>query len=315
MRTDLNHLPEQKQIELHAVVRILFEEFAATIGNTTAPWKRQGRILKVILYGSYARGDWIDDPIGGYKSDYDLLVVVNDERLADVVDYWAGADDRLMREMTITQTLSAPVSFIVHTLKDVNKQLEHGRPFFVDIADQGIALYEADGFPFVAPTKLESTAAREEARKHFAQWYPSAKRRLLTFEMEKKEGLSDPEWRRDAAFTLHQATERLYHCVMLVFALYSPKSHKLGFLRGHAEEIAPELIAAWPRDDRFSRRCFELLRQAYVNARYSTYYKVTNEELNWLGERVAVLQELVRTACLRRIECGSPQNSFDQMDS
>ena len=41
------------------------------------------------------------------------------ERLTDVVDYWATADDRLMREMTITQTLSAPVSFIVHSLKDV----------------------------------------------------------------------------------------------------------------------------------------------------------------------------------------------------
>jgi len=81
MRTDIDHLPGQKQQELQAAVRILFEEFAAAIGNTTAPWKKQGRILKVILYGSYARGDWVDDPVGGYKSDYDLLVVVNDERL------------------------------------------------------------------------------------------------------------------------------------------------------------------------------------------------------------------------------------------
>ncbi len=315
MRPALDHLPEQKQNELRAVVRILFEEFAATIGNTTAPWKRQGRILKGVLYGSSARGDWVADPSGGYKSDYDQLVLVNDERLADVADNWSGADDRLMREMTITQTLSAPVSFIVHTLKDVNKQLEHGRPFFVDIANQGIALYEAEGFQFSPPTKLESKAAQEESGKHFAQWFPSANRRLLTFEMEQKEGLSDPEWRRDAAFTLHQATERLYHCVMLVFTLYSPKSHKLGFLRGHAEEIAPELIAAWPRDDRFSRRCFELLRQAYVNARYSPHYKITNEELNWLGARVALLQEMVRTACLRQIESGSEKNSFDQIDS
>lgn len=120
------------------MVRILFEEFAATIGNATTAWKRQGRILKVILC-SYARGDWVNDPIGGYQSDYDLPLVVNDERLANVVDYWAVADDRLMREMTITRTLSAPVSFIVHGAKDVNKQLEQGGPFFVDIASQSIA--------------------------------------------------------------------------------------------------------------------------------------------------------------------------------
>ncbi|WP_439468401.1 HEPN domain-containing protein [Blastomonas fulva] len=296
MPTDIDHLPGQKQQELQAIVRILFEEFSAAIGKTTAPWKKQGRILKVILYGSYARGDWVDDPVGSYKSDYDLLVVVNDERLTDVVDYWSTADDRLMREMTITQMLSAPVSFIVHSLRDVNKQLEQGRPFLTDIAAQGIPLYEAEGFPFATPTKLAPDVARAEAQKHFDQWFGSA---LDFFEQAKfaiQNGRSNI-----AAFELHQSTERLYHCMMLVFTLYSPKSHKLGFLRGHAEEIAPELIEAWPRNDRFSRRCFELLRQAYVNARYSPHYKVSDEELKWLGERVAILQALVRKVCESRL--------------
>lgn len=88
---------------------------------------------------------------------------------------------------------------------------------------------------------------------------------------------------------------------MLVLTLYSPKSHKLGFLRGHAEELAPELISAWPRDDRFSRRCFELLRQAYVNARYSPHYRISDDELAWLGERVALLRTLVGEVCERRL--------------
>jgi hypothetical protein len=111
----------------------------------------------------------------------------------------------------------------------------------------------------------------------------------------------DPEWRKDAAFTLHQAAERLYHCTMLVLTLYSPKSHKLNFLRSHSEEIAPALIGAWPRDDKFSRRCFELLRQAYVNARYSPEYRVSAEELGWLGAHVAELQTLVKSVCEARL--------------
>lgn len=300
MRTDLDHLPGRKQQDLHGAVRILFEEFMAAISGTTSTWKKQGRILKVILYGSYARGDWVDDPIGGYRSDYDLLIVVNDERQTDVVDYWATADDRLMREMTITQTLSAPVSFIVHSLKDVNKQLEHGRPFFTDIAAEGIALYEAEGFPLSAPKQLARDTVLAEASSSFERWFTLASQSFRTYELQHAEG-TNQTWRNDAAFTLHQATERLYHCVMLVFTLYSPKSHKLGFLRGHAEEIAPELIEAWPRDDRFSRRCFELLRQAYVNARYSPHYKINDEELAWLGERVAILQDLVGVACKRRL--------------
>lgn len=107
--------------------------------------------------------------------------------------------------------------------------------------------------------------------------------------------------RNEAAFVLHQATERLYHCVLLVFTLYSPKSHKLNFLRSHAEEGAPELIAAWPRADKFSRRCFDLLRQAYVNARYSPHYEISDEELRWLGDRVTELQAMVKVVCERRL--------------
>jgi HEPN domain-containing protein/predicted nucleotidyltransferase len=296
IRTGLDHLPANKQRDLEHVVRVLFEELQCEIGLATQGWKKRARILKVILYGSYARGDWVDDPVGGYKSDYDILVVVNDARLTDPVEYWSKADDRLMRDVTITDTLSAPVNFIVHDLADVNDQLAQGRPFFVDIAQQGIALYEAEGFELGAPRILAPEQASIEARKHFDYWFPkvqSAVRGAARY-------VEDGE-RNDAVFTLHQAAERAYHCVLLTLTLYSPKSHKLNFLRSHAEEIVPELIEAWPRADKFSRRCFELLRQAYVNARYSPHYEISDEELNWLAERIAVLQSLVKEVCERRL--------------
>jgi len=296
MRTDLDHLPQAKQRELAAVVRILFEEFAEITARTTDPKRKAARILKLVLYGSYARGDWVDDPIGGYHSDYDILVVVNDERLTDVTEYWAAADDRLLREVTIAQTLSAPVNFVVHTLTDVNKQLERGRPFFVDILKQGIALYEAEDHPFAAPQNLPPEEAVAEAQAFFDEWFPNAERRFDLACTAIERGYS-----KQAAFDLHQTVEQLYHCTLLVLNLYSPKSHRLNFLRSRAEDIAPSLVEAWPRDDKNSRRRFELLRQAYVNARYSPHYKITVEELAWLGERVAVLRDLVRAACEVRL--------------
>jgi predicted nucleotidyltransferase/HEPN domain-containing protein len=296
VRTDLDHLPASKQRELAHVVRVLFEEFERGIALATQPWKKRGRILKVILYGSYARGDWVDDPVGGYKSDYDILVIVNDAKLTDPVEYWATADDRLMRDATINDALSAPVNFIVHDLADVNDQLTRGRPFFADIARQGIALYEAEGFELTTPRALPPEEARAEAQKYFDDWFPSAVkfRRAAEF-------LIADDGPKEAAFNLHQATERFYHCTLLVLGLYSPKSHKLNFLRSHAEEVAPELIAAWPRADKFGRRSFELLRQAYVNARYSPHYEISAEELTWLGEHVAQLQALVKVVCERRL--------------
>jgi len=293
MKTGLDHLPPSKQRDLAHIVRVIFEEFeAATCGNSG----KQARILKLVLYGSYARGDWVDDPIGGYKSDYDILVVVNYQRLTDFVDYWSATEDRLMREMIIAKSLSAPVNLIVHTLKEVNRELEHGRPFFLDIVRQGVALYVAEGFCFHEPRDLPPDEARVQAQRCFDEWFPSA----VDFRHQAVHAM-DNERRNVAAFEFHQAAERFYHCTLLTLTLYSPKSHKLNFLRSHCEELAPELIDAWPRDDKFSRRCFELLRLAYVNARYSPEYKVTEEEMRWIAERVGILQQLVKHVCERRL--------------
>jgi len=106
---------------------------------------------------------------------------------------------------------------------------------------------------------------------------------------------------KQAAFDLHQTTEQLYHCLLLTLTLYSPKSHKLNFLRSQAEPLVHDLIAVWPRDTKFAQRCFELLRQAYVNARYSPHYKVTPAELEWLAERVELLQQIVKETCEKRL--------------
>lgn len=169
MRTSLDHLPEPKRRELARVVEILFAEFEAAVSGGSATHRREGQILKVILFGSYARGDWVDDPEGGYVSDYDLLVVVNNEKLTDVLDYWAKADEHLLREYQITHRLSAPANFIVHSLEDVNKRLRHGRYFFTDIVRDGVLLHEASGHPFERPKKLEPAEALAEAEGIFSR--------------------------------------------------------------------------------------------------------------------------------------------------
>lgn len=296
MRDQLDHLPHSSQRELAEVVRILFEEFAAALRPGTQKWSKQGRILKIVLYGSYARGDWVADPIGGYQSDYDLLIVVNDDRLADL-EFWSATEDRLMRETTIAKTLNAPVSFIVHTLTDVNAQLERGRPFFIDIIEQGISIYEAEGFCFASPRILPPVEASAEAQKYFDHWHALAVHAAKLGRSSIEDGVS-----RDAAFLYHQAAERAYHCVLLVLTLYSPKSHRLNFLRSQSEQIAPALTEAWPRGSKFERRCFDLLRQAYVNARYSPHYAISPQELSWLGHRIDALLDLVEKVCRERLD-------------
>jgi uncharacterized protein len=42
---------------------------------------------------------------------------------------------------------------------------------------------------------------------------------------------------------------------------------------------------------------FELLRRAYVDARYSKDYKISKEELKFLEEKVLKLKEIVEMLC------------------
>ena len=163
----LAHLPDRNLRELERAAQILFGEFEDSVKTKLSEKGRRGRILKLILFGSYARGDWVEDRKSGYRSDYDLLVVVNYETFGEQHESWEKAAERFLQELTITRRFSAPVNFIVHTYQDLNDQLAHGRPFFVDIARDGIVLYEAPGFPLVEPKPLEPEVAKAEARRHF----------------------------------------------------------------------------------------------------------------------------------------------------
>jgi len=298
MRTDLDHLPANKQRELERVKQIIFEEFEDALALATNKWKKKGRIEKLILYGSYARGGWVDEPhtAKGYRSDFDLLIIVNDKRLTERVDYWLKLEDRLIRELAIDRTLHTPVNFIVHTLQEVNDGLAHGRYFFMDVAKDGIALHEADERELHTPKPKTPGQALAMAREYFDEWFPAAAGRLDTAKYTRGQGRL-----REAAFDTHQSAEFLYHCVLLVCTFYTPHVHNLGFLRTQAERIDMRLVDAWPRDSRLDRARFEKLKEAYVKARYSKHYRITEEELLWLGGCVEELGRAVHAICSERI--------------
>jgi len=299
MRTELDNLPPAKQRELERVVQILFEEFEEARALATQNWKKKGRILKIILYGSYARGGWVDEPhtAKGYQSDFDLLIIVNDQRLTDRVAYWSKAEERLNRELAITRTLKTPVNFIVHSLDEVNGGLAEGRFFFMDVARDGIAIYQSDDSELAEPKPKTPDQALAMAKEYFEEWMPAAMSRFKLANVAINEGL-----RKDAAFDLHQTTERLYHCVLLVCTFYTPHVHNLGFLRTQAERLDRRLTYVWPTDTRKDRALFEKLKDAYVKARYSKHYRISDEELSWLAARVEDLGRVVQTICVERIQ-------------
>ncbi|NML96093.1 HEPN domain-containing protein [Novosphingobium olei] len=296
MRSGLDHLPEGKRRELARVVEIVRAGFATAIAHRTQPRYRMGKLLKIVLFGSYARGDWVEDPVGRYFSDYDLLVVVSHDDLTDVAEFWEATENKLLADLSAGTVLRTPVSLIYHSLDDVNDKLRLGRYFFMDILKDGIVLLEEPGFPFAEPLPLSREQALRETQDYFDDWFESAGQFYRQYEHAVADGAP-----KIAVFDLHQAVERLYHCLFLVRKLWSPKSHNLNRLRDMAEELEPALKDVWPRTGRFEKRCYALLRDAYVKARYAPSYRISADELAWIAGRVRVLQNLVKSACEARI--------------
>jgi Predicted nucleotidyltransferases len=293
MRKDVDHLPAVQQGELERVQRVLMEEFAEAIARATVPSRRNGKILKIILFGSYARDDWVDEPENGYQSDFDLLVVVNHEDLTDIAHYWYVAEDRILRDAEIQR----PVNIIVHSLDEVNQSLKRGEYFWVDIARDGIVLYELPCHPLATPMPLTPVDAYQMANAYFEEWLKKVDSGIKLSKFAIQEG----EY-KDAAFLLHQTTERAYICFLLVRTLYFPRSHNIKFLRSLAEDSEPRLIDTWPRDRRLDRRRFQLLKRAYVEARYSTAYEISLEDLNAILECVRKLRDSVEQVSRERLD-------------
>lgn len=90
---------------------------------------RKYRPDKVILFGSYAKGDV------GPASDVDLLVIIDTEEST-----WD-----LAVEISLTLKHSFPMDIIVRTPKEIARRLEFGDFFVRDIVEHGKVLYERGG--------------------------------------------------------------------------------------------------------------------------------------------------------------------------
>jgi len=298
MRRDVDHLPEVQRGELERIQSVLMEEFDAAIAMATSPTRKNGKIYKIILFGSYARDDWVDDPKGGYLSDFDLLIVVNHEDLTDIAHYWYVAEDKLLRDARVGRL----VNIIVHSLSEVNEALSRGEYFWVDIARDGIMLYELPGHPLARPMPLTLADAYTMAKRYFDNWLPMVDSAIALAEFQLSKAGNEPILLKDAAFLSHQAVERAYICYLLVTRLYFPKSHNIKFLRSLAEDNDSRLIGAWPRDSRIDRRRFQLLKRAYVEARYSDAYSIERGDLVAILASVHVLRDIVEQASRECLE-------------
>lgn len=287
MKTSLSYLPQIKQEQILQVVDIIKE-----VANPQ----------KIILFGSYATGTWVEDKYfeNGtsyeYISDYDFLIVTKDstEKEYDILDKIINRSRHLFK---------TPVNAIIHDIGYVNEGLEIGQYFFTDIIKEGVLLEDVSTVNFSKPRLLSAIEKKEIAQRYFNKWFHSASNFVnfsntaFTQLTEKKEPLND------AAFLLHQACEKLYNTILLVFYGYKPKTHNLDKLRQYTKQLSEELFSIFPFPiaDNFETHLFDLLKRGYIDARYKDDYVITADEFKVLLDRVKKMKEIVQKISIERI--------------
>ena len=283
MKTDLTHLPKEKLEELNLVTNIIRD--AADTGL-------------IILFGSYARGDWVSDRYKEghityeYISDYDILVVVKGEKLSKNFGLWNDVEQKIKTSSVI----KTPVSLVIDTIHFVNEKLKEGNYFYIDIKNEGLILYDSGEYNLAEPKKLTAPEVSANAKRDFDFWFKKSQSFLKDF----NHNIEDKEL-NNAAFHLHQVAETLYVATLLVFTGYKPKTHNLEKLRSLVIQETKNLEDIFKVRSQEDRAIFDKLVRAYVDARYRPDYEITLEELEYLAERISELEKAVHSTCLDKI--------------
>ena len=230
MKKSLAHLPQHKREELKLIVKIIRQKFPSS--------------HMIILFGSYARGEWVEDIhteghiTYEYISDFDILVLT---RLKKTAHNHAN-QSRVDNLIVLNKAIKTPVSVIYHSIGQVNYRLKQGQYFFSDIKKEGIALYDTGKLKLERRRKLSPAKRKQIAQEDFKMWFKSAKEFYWSF----KQNFEKCQY-KVAAFLLHQTTERFYTTVLLVFTGYKAKRHNIETIGRHVSGCDAAFLKVFPR--------------------------------------------------------------------
>jgi HEPN domain-containing protein/predicted nucleotidyltransferase len=274
------------------------------------------KIAFVILFGSFAKGNWVYDiyqengAYYEYASDYDFLVITKRNHFKQNYELV----DKIKKEIGRKYLDRVhPTTIIIEPLKYVNSQIEKSHYFFLDIKKEGKILFASDGFKLSTPKQLNEKEKRKTAAEDYEQWMSNGN----SFLRDSRNAAAFNDY-KISAFYLHQAAESLYSCALLVMIGYKPKTHNLEELGKLCTSQNNKFLTIFPQNNKSKpgkhrltpksylefmyvsdneNDWFELLKIAYIEARYNRNYKIRKEQLEYLTKKVERLRKVVEMVC------------------
>lgn len=285
MKKSINYLPESLRHDLRRLVELYRKKIA--------------EIKMIILYDHRVAEAFLggEPPPADETPDFYGVVLVTRRRLTkrrwDVV---ARINDQFFLENGDSVSAARPV-YLNIPLFQMNRELKAGYLFCSLLKKVGVLLYDNTGGKLARRRKFDFRKIEDDVQRYYAQMLPVAEEFLWCAEHCHAEGNS-----RAALFLLHQVVENYLHTVFFVLIQYWVKLHDFDTWYRYCRLQIPELAAIFPHDTEEEIRLYELLQNAYINARYEKEYCVDREDIDTLVQRVHALRALTMQVCRRRFE-------------
>jgi predicted nucleotidyltransferase/HEPN domain-containing protein len=298
MKTKFRNLSQDKIAYIEEVRDIIVSDML----------KSNKGLVYVILFGSYARGNWVyehgyDKDNGhnySYVSDLDILIVTEKE-CSDHGKILTKIDRKLPKVIPFeTEGHFPPVSMITHTIEHVNEMLEDNSYFFNDVKSEGVMLYDSGKYELASSKRFTPKERKQKAIDSYDKFFGKAEG-FLEEALDSRAPSPSKIRRNIRAFMLHQACENAFVAANLVFADKRKKLHDLKKLEREAASSEPEFLHSFPKETKRDEEVYKLILKAYIDARYKESYKVSEEDLDEMAVMVKNFHILTERLCKKKI--------------
>lgn len=286
MKKDISFLNSEKQNELELIIEI--------IKNS---WDKILRAEQIIVFWEYI---YKDENIHNFVQEWDqrifyaqtmnILVITGKPRTEKNMKF----SREITGKIKMTKEISSFTNILVEDIYSVREWIQEGRYFYLEIITSWILLYDSEKYKIKTNPNLTLEDIFTIKKENFFAWSEIAEDFFIDYQN------AFQRWSLQIAiFHLHQCVELYMTCYLIVKTWYKPKTHDLEILYSYLKTNSKVFNAFF--DLSCEDNYFQLLRWAYINARYNQKYEVKREELEFLEKRVLFLKECVRNLCLQEL--------------
>lgn len=219
-------------------------------------------------------------PTSQHISDCFLLILISDLSNKELYDCQDKIENNCKSLLPVTALVLQTVTF--------EEWFKADHRFALIVSQSASRIYDSGNLSIAMPQDFTSTVMDKGYERQFSEGLMKAKEFLAgaeLFRIRKQHAM--------AAFMLHQSAEQALRTLLKVGTGYHANTHSLDRLIRYGSLIAYQLPDIFPQRTDNEKRLFSLLQKAYIDTRYKEDYKISNDDLLYLSEKVRCIHEIL----------------------